>query len=67
MCQYEAIHFKCSHTGRRLIKYCHFARNDQNHQCFGVWSIKRQWSQPQENCQTCISRGRPQHIASVRL
>ncbi|KAK8231424.1 hypothetical protein HDK77DRAFT_485630 [Phyllosticta capitalensis] len=60
MCQYEAIHFNCGHVCRRLIKYCHFARNDPNHQCFGAWSIKREWRQPYENCHACVAAGLPQ-------
>ncbi|EOD48215.1 hypothetical protein UCRNP2_4994 [Neofusicoccum parvum UCRNP2] len=67
MCQYEAIHYHCSHVGRRLIKHCHFARNDPNHQCFGAWSIKREWKQPFENCPTCVAAGLPQQVtASVQ-
>ena len=62
MCQYESIHFSCGHVGRRLIKHCHFARNDPNHQCFGAWSIKREWTQPRENCAACIGSGLPQRV-----
>ncbi|KAI4846662.1 hypothetical protein E4T44_04936 [Aureobasidium sp. EXF-8845] len=50
MCQYENIHYGCGHAARRLIKHCHFARNDPNHQCFGAWSVKREWSNPTEYC-----------------
>ncbi|RMZ35454.1 hypothetical protein D0859_00401 [Hortaea werneckii] len=56
MCQYEVIHFHCGHAGRRLIKHCHFARNDPNHQCFGAWSIKREWISANQSCQTCVQR-----------
>lgn len=51
--QYEVIHFHCGHAGRRLIKHCHFARNDPNHQCFGAWSIKREWISANQLCQAC--------------
>ncbi|KAI4844927.1 hypothetical protein E4T44_05917 [Aureobasidium sp. EXF-8845] len=53
MCQYENIHYGCGHAARRLIKHCHFARNDPNHQCFGAWSVKREWSNPTEYCRNC--------------
>ncbi|OTA38245.1 hypothetical protein BTJ68_01557 [Hortaea werneckii EXF-2000] len=53
---YEVIHFHCGHAGRRLIKHCHFARNDPNHQCFGAWSIKREWISANQSCQTCVQR-----------
>ncbi|KAL2025417.1 hypothetical protein VTO58DRAFT_103642 [Aureobasidium pullulans] len=53
MCQYENIHYGCGHAVRRLIKHCHFARNDPNHQCFGAWSVKREWSNPTEYCRNC--------------
>ncbi|KAB8437346.1 hypothetical protein FH972_025026 [Carpinus fangiana] len=39
MCQYEETTFRCGHRLRRLTKYCHFARNDPNHQCFVRCSI----------------------------
>lgn len=65
MCQYEAIHYHCSHVGRRLIKHCHFARNDPNHQCFGAWSIKREWKQPFENCPGCVAAGLPQQTGAT--
>ncbi|SMQ46295.1 unnamed protein product [Zymoseptoria tritici ST99CH_3D7] len=53
MCQFEVIHFQCGHSGRRLIKHCHFARNDPNHQCFGAWSIKREWISANQICREC--------------
>ncbi|EMF16776.1 uncharacterized protein SEPMUDRAFT_137520 [Sphaerulina musiva SO2202] len=52
MCQYEVIHFECGHSGRRLIKHCHFARNDANHHCFSAWVVKREWRSLQV-CQGC--------------
>ncbi|KAL2356324.1 hypothetical protein BJ546DRAFT_827966, partial [Cryomyces antarcticus] len=54
--QYKAISFKCDHLQRRLIKHCHFARNDPKHKCAGAWRITRGWKYPDEICQTCISR-----------
>ncbi|KAF2208786.1 hypothetical protein CERZMDRAFT_17223, partial [Cercospora zeae-maydis SCOH1-5] len=47
------IHFHCGHASRRLIKHCHAARNDANHQCFGPWAIKRQWSFANQICEQC--------------
>ncbi|KAF1810411.1 hypothetical protein P152DRAFT_97490 [Eremomyces bilateralis CBS 781.70] len=43
MCFYEHIVFACGHSMRRLARHCHFARNDPNHQCFGVAVVVRQW------------------------
>lgn len=60
MCQFEVIHFSCGHSSRRLIKHCHFARNDPRHQCFGAWSVKREWTSRHEHCQSCAyQRQRP--------
>ncbi|KAF2750175.1 hypothetical protein M011DRAFT_390781, partial [Sporormia fimetaria CBS 119925] len=52
---YERIHFiSCGHQCHRLIQYCHFARNDPLHQCFGAWNVKREWQQPEILCDNCI-------------
>ncbi|KAF2188416.1 hypothetical protein K469DRAFT_493403, partial [Zopfia rhizophila CBS 207.26] len=57
MCHYELIHFiACGHEDRRLIKHCHFARNDPNHQCFGAWSFKREWTQNEGECDRCTNQ-----------
>ncbi|KAF2202252.1 hypothetical protein GQ43DRAFT_392479 [Delitschia confertaspora ATCC 74209] len=54
MCQYENMIFPCGHDTRRLIKHCHFARNDPNHQCFGAWTYKRIWERDDtEECPLC--------------
>jgi hypothetical protein len=54
MCAYDLIyHVPCGHTERRLKKYCHFARNDPGHQCFGAWTIKDRWEQPRYECENC--------------
>ncbi|KAF2486860.1 hypothetical protein BDY17DRAFT_321619 [Neohortaea acidophila] len=50
---YEVIHFHCGHAGRRLIKHCHFARNDPEHMCSGSWSIKREWISANQVCAEC--------------
>ncbi|KAF2395528.1 hypothetical protein EJ06DRAFT_463857, partial [Trichodelitschia bisporula] len=50
MCQYEDIHYGCLHHKLRLIKHCHFARNDPHHACFGAWTVGRTWSLPCEHC-----------------
>jgi len=55
MCSYEKVTYRCGHEKRRLIKYCHFARNDPGHQCFGAWSDKRAWKQPREDCVDCCA------------
>ncbi|KAG9959816.1 hypothetical protein KCU61_g7163, partial [Aureobasidium melanogenum] len=66
MCQYENIHYGCGHTVRRLIKHCHFARNDPNHQCFGAWSVKREWSNPTEYCRNCAYYARQRAFGLAR-
>jgi len=54
MCFYEEIHFvSCGHKEKRLWKYCHFARNDPGHQCFGAWNIKSAWKQHETVCEHC--------------
>ncbi|KAF2027676.1 hypothetical protein EK21DRAFT_30538, partial [Setomelanomma holmii] len=55
--QYEKINFSaCGHEEKRLASYCHFARNDPNHQCFGAWNYKYEWTQHQHKCNNCIER-----------
>jgi hypothetical protein len=54
MCYYEEIHFvSCGHKEKRLQKYCHFARNDPGHQCFGAWNIRQAWEQHETECENC--------------
>ncbi|EMD01103.1 hypothetical protein BAUCODRAFT_153457 [Baudoinia panamericana UAMH 10762] len=70
MCQYEVIHFHCGHAGRRLIKHCHVARNTADHQCFGAWSIKREWVSANQLCQSCNQQQaviRRAHQAQMRI
>jgi hypothetical protein len=52
MCDHETFRFTCGHSLTQLLSYCHFARNDPYHQCFGVKVIKKQWSKPFP-CQMC--------------
>ncbi|EMD95807.1 hypothetical protein COCC4DRAFT_88721, partial [Bipolaris maydis ATCC 48331] len=54
MCSYNKITFFCKHFEYRVAKHCHFARNDPGHQCFGAWSVKREWDEPQELCKDCV-------------
>lgn len=56
MCFYEKTTFLCGHVQRRLMKHCHFARNDPGHQCFGAWNDKREWNQLEVNCADCTRR-----------
>jgi hypothetical protein len=71
--QFEVIHFSCRHSGRRLIKHCHFARNDPNHQCFGAWSVKREWISANQICHACGQQGvvrratEQQQLVQIRL
>ncbi|KAM7209198.1 hypothetical protein V8F20_000536 [Naviculisporaceae sp. PSN 640] len=52
MCDYEEFVFTCTHSTIRLKSYCHFARNDPNHQCFGVKKLRNVWDQNYE-CENC--------------
>lgn len=56
MCYYEKIDFRCGHSQYRKIEYCHFARNDPNHQCFGPWNVKRSWKQDKDDCDACNAK-----------
>jgi hypothetical protein len=62
MCQYESVKFNCGHKTLRLIKHCHFARNDPMHNCFGAWSVSSEHDLPDENCRYCVAAGAPRHI-----
>ncbi|KXH46824.1 hypothetical protein CNYM01_13153 [Colletotrichum nymphaeae SA-01] len=52
MCDWEEFLFTCNHSVLRLKSYCHFARNDPGHQCFGVKVLRNSWQQsvPCDNC-----------------
>lgn len=52
MCDWEEFLFLCNHSTLRLKSYCHFARNDPNHQCFGVKVLRNSWRQcvPCDDC-----------------
>ena len=54
MCNFEQITYQCRHQIFRRFSYCHFARNDPVHACFGVKVLKREWYQNQEDCDDCI-------------
>ncbi|KAK3684881.1 hypothetical protein B0T22DRAFT_464371 [Podospora appendiculata] len=55
MCDFEEFVFTCSHSIIRLKSYCHFARNDPHHQCFGVKKLRNVWDQTTE-CEKCRER-----------
>lgn len=55
MCDWEEFIFGCQCTYTKRKNYCHFARNDPNHQCFGVQVLKKVWDIP-EACEKCCSR-----------
>ncbi|KAK3945927.1 hypothetical protein QBC46DRAFT_336095 [Diplogelasinospora grovesii] len=57
MCDYEEFIFTCTHSTVRLKSYCHFARNDPNHQCFGVKKLRNVWDQDFE-CERCMEKKR---------
>jgi hypothetical protein len=67
MCNYENVTYACGHTKRSLIKYCHFARVDPDHNCFGPWSIKRERTLPFDNCEDCIAAGAPRMIKPPKM
>ncbi|KAK1771205.1 hypothetical protein QBC33DRAFT_236543 [Phialemonium atrogriseum] len=52
MCDYEEFLFACGCSTIRLKSYCHFARNDPNHQCFGVKKLRNSWEQVKD-CEAC--------------
>ncbi|KAH8912009.1 hypothetical protein BR93DRAFT_963221 [Coniochaeta sp. PMI_546] len=58
MCDMEEFLFTCGHNTFRLKSYCHFARNDPNHQCFGVKVLRATWRQTNQ-CELCRT-GQPQ-------
>lgn len=60
MCDYEEFHYTCKHILQQLLSYCHFARCDPYHQCFGVRAVKQRWSQPFpcKDCQDAAMRAR---------
>lgn len=55
MCDYEEFLFACGCSTFRLKSYCHFARNDPNHQCFGVKKLRDSWDQATD-CEACTQR-----------
>ncbi|KAF2473569.1 uncharacterized protein BDR25DRAFT_165268, partial [Lindgomyces ingoldianus] len=51
---FERVHFQqCGHEEKRVTSHCHFARNDPLHQCFGVWTMKREWWVRERMCKDC--------------
>lgn len=56
MCDWEEFIFGCSCSYTKRKNYCHFARNDPNHQCFGVQVLKKVWDVP-EACDKCSTSG----------
>ncbi|KAF9882052.1 hypothetical protein CkaCkLH20_00088 [Colletotrichum karsti] len=67
MCDFEEFLFTCSHSIVRLKSYCHFARNDPNHQCFSVQVLRNSWQQSTP-CDNCLSAWQSpqghQHVAA---
>ncbi|KAA8893549.1 hypothetical protein FN846DRAFT_787803 [Sphaerosporella brunnea] len=55
MCGFEKTTYTlCGHSFRRLVTYCHFARNDPFHQCFGVQTTKRVVVVTDQKCPECL-------------
>ncbi|CAJ2502872.1 Uu.00g102660.m01.CDS01 [Anthostomella pinea] len=57
MCDWEEFLFVCNHSTLRLKSYCHFARNDPNHQCLGVKVLRDSWYQDGQLCDNCMASG----------
>ncbi|KAH9900143.1 hypothetical protein F4778DRAFT_782257 [Xylariomycetidae sp. FL2044] len=57
MCDWEEFLFVCRHSTLRLKSYCHFARNDPNHQCLGVKKLRDSWYQDNQLCDDCLANG----------
>ncbi|OHW92579.1 hypothetical protein CSPAE12_08947 [Colletotrichum incanum] len=59
MCDWDEFLFTCGHSIIRKKSYCHFSRNDPNHQCFGVKVLRNSWQQ-NVMCDNCIARAQRQ-------
>ncbi|RYP93012.1 hypothetical protein DL770_000886 [Monosporascus sp. CRB-9-2] len=57
MCDWEEFLFVCNHSVLRLKSYCHFARNDPNHQCLSVKVLRDSWYQDGMLCDSCVASG----------
>ncbi|TRX88058.1 hypothetical protein FHL15_011060 [Xylaria flabelliformis] len=57
MCDFEEFVFECQHSVIKLKSRCHFARNDPNHQCFGVKMLRESWRQDGQLCDNCLANG----------
>ncbi|KAI0601240.1 hypothetical protein F4775DRAFT_589454 [Biscogniauxia sp. FL1348] len=65
MCDWEEFLFVCNHSTLRLKSYCHFARNDPNHQCFGVKMLRNSWFQDGQLCDACLEKGLRLHNGTI--
>ncbi|RDA93636.1 hypothetical protein CP533_4918 [Ophiocordyceps camponoti-saundersi (nom. inval.)] len=54
MCDWEEFLFTCNHSALRLKSFCHFARNDPYHQCYGVKVLRNSWNQG-KLCDNCLA------------
>ncbi|RDA83558.1 hypothetical protein CP532_5354 [Ophiocordyceps camponoti-leonardi (nom. inval.)] len=54
MCDFEEFLFTCNHSAFRLKSFCHFARNDPYHQCYGVKVLRNSWQQG-KLCDDCLA------------
>ncbi|CAL3964605.1 unnamed protein product [Diplocarpon coronariae] len=57
MCNYEQFQWLCSHKPLKLLSYCHFARTDPWHQCFGSSVIVATWMR-NHYCDDCLGKTR---------
>ncbi|PHH90429.1 hypothetical protein CDD83_3666 [Cordyceps sp. RAO-2017] len=55
MCDWEEFLYSCNHSVLRLKSYCHFARNEPDHQCYGVKVLRNSWQQG-VLCEKCTAQ-----------
>ena len=54
MCNFERHLFRCRHFYTVKRGWCHHARHDSNHICFGVQIMKGAFSYPNEDWPDCV-------------
>lgn len=69
MCDWEEFLFSCNHSTLRLKSYCHFARNDPNHQCHGVKVLRNSWQQgvPCDSCAVTSATTKHEQVYASQL
>ena len=67
MCYFQEITLNCGHVQTTRYAYCHFARNDPVHACFGVKTLGRVWTQDDYACDACGEFGQYSRIQEGRM